>query len=99
MNTALFKDCVTIERNMSVSGATVRVEIVPLEGDGELVRIRRAWRRGRFDTRFSAAPDHERDEVPFEQLNLTQPFGQVFAGVPRVPRGTPTPGKKARRAQ
>lgn len=83
----LFQDSVIVERELQSTGATLRVELVPLEG--ERVRIRQAWRRRKGGESFHRAPDHELSSLPFEQLKIPGTFAEVFEGIPVAAEGAP----------
>ena len=95
----LFRDSVIVERVLQSTGSTLRVELVPLEG--ERVRIRQAWRKRAGGEAFHRAPDHELSSLPFAQLKIPGTFTEVFEGVPLAdedaPHNSPSAGNAGKK--
>lgn len=67
---------VTVERTLASSGATLKLVLDPLPAKHVLIVEYRRKRKG--SERFERIRDEEGKSVPFDQLNLTTTFEQLF---------------------
>lgn len=71
---------VTLEREMPLSGATIRVALEPLEG--ERVRVVQMSRRKPDSERFFKVDGEAGRICRWDQLGFDRPFAEVFGGKP-----------------